>query len=151
VVAIEEAVVVDVHPLGEARVGVGLDLHVDQDPGFLSATEPDPDQLVHRPRAEHRVAYQLVQLLIQKHGLPAPVDLGLRLGEEEREERLEVGLEDLFPGAVLFVGDRGPRHGARQSKDRARALCPEPSRSSTAGWLVPAGIRSGTSGIRTRA
>jgi hypothetical protein len=74
--------VVDEHPHGEIRVFAGLHLDVDQHPLFSSAFQPNLDQLVDEAPPNFRLSHNLLEFLVQRLGAPAPVDIGMRLGEE---------------------------------------------------------------------
>ncbi len=102
--AIVEPVIVDVHPLGEARVVVALDFDVGEHVLLLAVAPPDFHQLVGDALAELGVADDLLQLLVLALVAPGPVDAAVGFGEEEGQEVGEVSLEHLLPGAVVGVG-----------------------------------------------
>lgn len=107
------------------RIPPALHLNVDEQPGLVAVAPPDPCELVDVPPAGLRVSHDLLQLLIQELEPARPVDTGVNGREAEREERLEVVLERLLPGAVV-IGVR-LAHALRllYSSTRANRHCSE--------------------------
>ncbi len=101
---------------------------MDEDPGLFTAPQGDARELVDDAPAMRGVLGHLLELGVEGFALLAscgrsamkgesaaarPVDVGMGLGKEEREELLEVALEGFFPGAVVVVA---LGHGRERSK-----------------------------------
>ena len=111
--AIEDPVVIDEHAFGEGRLGAGLDLDVDEDPGLVTGAEEDLDQKVHDPGAQLRLRSEALELLVEEGDVALPSDLFRHLGQEELDAGLEVAPQHRLPGAVVGVAlghGVGPDH-----------------------------------------
>lgn len=101
VVAIKNAVVVDIQALRQLGVGIPLNLQVDQQPGFAAVTQEDFDQAVGVAASEGGIAHHAFQLGVQKCIAAVPGDVGMNARKKERQEVLEILLNRLFPGAIV--------------------------------------------------
>ena len=109
VVAVEQSVVVNIHPFGEVAFRLALHLNVDQYPVVLAIPTPHAHQFVRQPPAQFRVPHHLLQLLVEKGVALAPVDPGVRFGKEKGHELREIPLQRGFPGAVVVGHDQANR------------------------------------------
>ena len=98
IIPVEQSVVVGVHSPGKAGSSGGLHLDVDQDPLLLAAVEPHLDEVVHPSPPQFRLADDLPEFLVQGLAAAAPVDLGMGVGKEQGQKRLEVPLRASFHG-----------------------------------------------------
>ena len=73
---------------------------MDQHPGVITAPPEYPDQLVYMLAALRFIWSNLLQLGIEKLRRCCPVNIAVRLRKAEREKRLEILLQCLFPGTV---------------------------------------------------
>jgi hypothetical protein len=80
----------------------GLDFDMDQDPLFRTAIEPDFHQLVDETPPDFCLAHDFLELFVERLGVAAPVDVGVRLGAEQLQKRLEEDVQGLFPWAVII-------------------------------------------------
>ena len=120
--AIEDPVVVDEHALGEGRLGAGLDLDVDEDPGLVTGAEEDLDQKVHHPGTHLRLQSEALELLVQEGDAALPGDRFRDLGQKQLDAGLEVAPQHRLPGAVVGVAlghGVGPDHRCRRQGRRS--------------------------------
>ncbi len=101
-ILVEDAVIVDVHSPGKSAVVGHLHLDVDQHPLLRAAFQPDLDQLINVPPPDFRLRSDLLQFLVQRLVLPAPIDISVRLGKEQFQKRLKEEVEGFFPGTVII-------------------------------------------------
>ena len=81
-VAVVDPVVVDKHPFGELSIALILDFDMDENPRFLPILEPDLEELVGEAQTEFRLAHNLLQFLVQRFIIPAPVNRRVRSGKK---------------------------------------------------------------------
>ena len=91
------------HPLGERRLGLALDLDVEQHPGRLAVLGVDLDELVRVAPPRLGLPDDLLELLIAEGEPPRPVDPGVELGQEQGHPLLQVVLERLLPRRVVVA------------------------------------------------
>jgi hypothetical protein len=86
------------------RLRLALHLHMHQDASGAAVAARDRDQLVHVAPAGLGIAHDALQLLVQEAMPARPVDLGMDVREQERQEIGEIALQRLLPGAVVVAG-----------------------------------------------
>jgi hypothetical protein len=124
IVAVEKAIVVDVHAAPELALGPALHLHVDEQERLPAAVFAHLDQLVGQAFADGRVAHGLLQLRVEELVPVAPVDAVVHRRKEQTQEIAEVALERLLPrpvepAAVVHTDERTGRGCRRRSIRRA--------------------------------
>jgi hypothetical protein len=110
---VEDPVVVDEEPLGQAGFRLPLDLDVEVDDLGLAVEAVDPEELVGEAPAELGVPDHLRELLVEALVAPRPVDLGVDLREEKLHEIGKKSIGDLLPRAVVAVAWRTWGAGGR--------------------------------------
>ena len=100
VVAVEQPVVIDIHPLGEIAFRLALHFDMDQHPVIVAIPTAHLDQFVGESPAQFRIPHHLLQFLVEEGVSLAPVDPGVRLREEQGHELREIPFQRGFPGAV---------------------------------------------------
>jgi hypothetical protein len=108
IILVVEAIVVDVHALREAFLGLALHLDVDDHPGFLAVPPPDLDQLVHVPADQLGLGKQLLEFLVEHLVALRPVDVGMDVREKEGQKFLKVTIEGFLPGLSKSLTDGAP-------------------------------------------
>ena len=71
---------------------------MDQDPLLLAAIEPHLDEVVHASPPQFPLADDLPEFLVEGLAVAAPVDLGMGVGKEQGQKRLEVTPRASFHG-----------------------------------------------------
>jgi hypothetical protein len=77
---------------------------VDQYPALGAVFGPDLDELIDVASAQLGLAHHLLELLVQRFVAARPINLRVNLGEQQRQERLEVSVQRLLPGAIVVDG-----------------------------------------------
>jgi hypothetical protein len=113
---------IPVHPFGQSRIGLALDLNMDQEPFLNTIPTNDPEQFINVPSARLGVTDDFLQFFVQRDGAMLPVDPGVDDGKTKTQKRLEVQLECLFPGPVVINARfwRTPCHGQSGASFLAR-------------------------------
>lgn len=76
---------------------------MDQDPLFLATLQPDLNQLINETPPDFRLPYDLLKFLVERLGIPAPIDIGVCFREELAQERLEEDVEGFFPRTIVIA------------------------------------------------
>jgi hypothetical protein len=97
IIAVEEAVIIDVHPPWEKDLNLPLHLNMDEDPDLVAIFAPDPHQFIDATVACLGVTDDLLQLLVEEFMWTPPIHISLDMRKEEREKLGKVLLQNLFP------------------------------------------------------
>lgn len=76
---------------------------MDEKPALGAVAQPYLEKLVGQTFANPGPAYDLLKLLVEGHVTALPVDVGVNVGEEERQKRRQVEVERVFPGTIEIV------------------------------------------------
>src|SRR5262249_51914385 len=101
VIAVEQAVVVDIHALGKVRIALSLDFDMDEHELLDAIAAPDAYELVGQAGPQSGIAHNLLQFGVETLIAPGPVNLGGGSRKEKGHKSREVAFEHLFPGAII--------------------------------------------------
>src|SRR5262249_13571391 len=101
VIAVEQAVVVDIHALGEVRIALPLDFDMDEHELLDAVAAPDAYELVGQAGPQSGIAHNLLQFGVETLIAPGPVNLGGGSRKEKGHKSREGVFEHLFPGAII--------------------------------------------------
>ncbi len=107
VVAVEDAGVVDVHPLAKHPLLLPLDLNVDEHPGLAAVADSHFHQFISQPLAQVSIADNLLEFGVEKLVALVPVNLRVDVGKEEGYKWLKPTFQGFFPRTVIAVGFSG--------------------------------------------
>ena len=120
---------------------------MDEDPRFLPIRKPDLEELIGKAEAQLRLAHDLLQFLVQRFVIPAPVDRRVRVGKKEarkwRKKCSSTSFHGLSKSLMLDLRRGRPHHSCRH--DRRPAVV---SMSwELFGRMIPSAIRHLTPGV----
>jgi hypothetical protein len=98
-----QSLMVLVHPFGKLGIGLRLDFHMNQDPGFGAIQGEDADEFVDVLTAGFGVVVEGLEFLVEEDDVTGPVDARLDGWKAESEERAKEVLESLLPGTIEVV------------------------------------------------
>lgn len=94
---------IEQHPLAEAPIVLGLNFHVDQHQTVLSREAAHPDQRIRMSSAVLGLPHHRLELTFQQLIGMLPIDVLLRVRQEEPQKVSEVQRDGFFPGRVEVV------------------------------------------------